>query len=281
MEKALIVEDDPDQAEILGRLLRHRNLDPILAHDGRTGLKLAAEHSPDVILLDLMLPDTDGFLVCQELRRDPRTTRTPVVMVTALDDAQHRARGFRVGANAYLIKPYDAESLYQAVELARSWRQDLDRQRVDGEIVVELDNEPAFLAEVNDFLMGLRLATPLMPEQVSQLRQALMEMGQNAIEWGNRHRSEALVQIVYRVYHDRVEIVVRDEGEGFDRGDLPHAASADDPLSHMDVREKLGLRDGGFGMMISRGMVDDLVYNEAGNQVTLVKRFRADSVHAV
>ena len=100
-----------------------------------------------------------------------------------------------------------------------------------------------------------------------------MEMGQNAIEWGNKHRSEALVTITYRLYADRVVIMVKDQGSGFDVENLPHAAQAEDPIAHMDVREKLGLREGGFGMMISRGMLDELRYNDVGNEVTLIKRF--------
>ena len=67
---------------------------------------------------------------------------------------------------------------------------------------------------------------------------------------------------------------------GFRRDTLPHAASYDDPLRHMEVRERLGLREGGFGLLISRGMVDEMVFNEAGNEVTLTKRFPPDGVPA-
>ena len=99
-----------------------------------------------------------------------------------------------------------------------------------------------------------------------QLRQAVMEMAQNAIEWGNRHQSDRLVRITYRVYEDRLEIVVRDQGPGFDRGDLPHAAVADDPFTHLDVRDKLGLRAGGFGLLICQGMVDEMQLQRRGQR---------------
>ena len=114
---------------------------------------------------------------------------------------------------------------------------------MQGEIHVELNSEIAFLQELNDFLMNLCKSTPLTTEQVMQLRQAVLEMGQNAIEWGNRHRVEKLVHIRYRLFDDRVEIVVRDQGSGFDPDQLPHAAADDDPVAHLDVREELGLRD--------------------------------------
>ena len=104
-----------------------------------------------------------------------------------------------------------------------------------------------------------------------------MEMAHNAIEWGNKHQSDRLVKIRYRVYEDHVEIVVRDQGRGFDRQNLPHAAVPDDPFTHLDVRDKLGLRAGGFGLMICKGMVDELRYNDVGNEVTLIKRFRSEA----
>ena len=273
MDTALIVEDDRDQAELAAQLVRLRDLRPIVAGTGESGLEMAREFRPDVILLDLMLPDTDGFDVCRQLRSDRRTMDTPIVMLTALNTPEHRRRGFRVGANAYVTKPYGANDLYDALKAARAWREGLRKARIHGEISVELNSATTFLQEVNEFLTDLYTITPLANEQVAQLRQAVMEMGQNAIEWGNRHQVDLLVRITYRVFDDRVEIIVKDEGKGFDREHLPHAASPDDPLAHLDIREELGLREGGFGLLISRGMVDELRYNDLGNEVTLIKRF--------
>ncbi len=82
-----------------------------------------------------------------------------------------------------------------------------------------------------------------------------------------------MVTIDYELTDEAVKFVITDQGPGFDRGNIPHAASGDDPIAHMEIREKLGLRDGGFGIYITRGMVDEFTYNEVGNQVTLVKRF--------
>jgi DNA-binding response OmpR family regulator len=277
MPTALIVEDDPDQAEMAARLLKYRNFESRIAATGQAGLTLARSTSPDVILLDLMLPDTTGFDVCRELRVDPETRLTPIVMVTALGDDLHRARGFRVGANAYVAKPYGAMDLFQAIADARAWRTRMEEGQVEGEIHVQLNSEIPFLQEVNNFLMSVSLASPFTHEQILALRQALLEMGQNAIEWGNRHQSEQLVEITYRIYADRVEIVIRDQGTGFDRAKLTHAASVDNPIAHMGVREKLGLREGGFGLLITDGMVDEMRHNAAGNEVTLIKRFQSAS----
>jgi anti-sigma regulatory factor (Ser/Thr protein kinase) len=79
------------------------------------------------------------------------------------------------------------------------------------------------------------------------------------------------------VYGDRVELTVRDQGPGFDPGNLPHAARRDDPLAHLELRERLGLREGGFGLLIARGLVDELRHGEGGSEATLVMRLGAAS----
>src|SRR4051794_7883860 len=273
MGTALIVEDHPDQAQMVASLLRFRDFEPIIAGDGETGLTLARLHHPDVVILDLMLPDISGFDVCRRLRSDRQTMLTPVVMLTALGDATNRMQGFRVGANAYVTKPYGIQDLIDAIGAARQWRSTIDQGNLHGEIHVEINSEVTLLQDLNDFLLALCQSTPLTDEQVMHLRQAVMEMAQNAIEWGNRHQSDRLVNMTYRVSGDHVEIIIRDQGAGFDRSNIPHAAIADDPFSHLDVRDKLGLRSGGFGLLICQGMVDELTYNNVGNEVTLIKRF--------
>ena len=278
MLKALIVEDDPDQADMLARTLSHHAFQVEFASTGEQGLTVARSACPHLIFLDLMLPDTTGFDVCRDLRAASETMLIPVVMITALGDDNHRTKGFRVGANAYVTKPYGPGEVDEAIRAVEAWRDRMAAGAIDGEIHVELNSELPFLQEVNDFLLNLKLARPWTAEQLFGLRQALMEMGQNAIEWGNQHRSEALVTITYRIHPEYVEIVIRDQGGGFNPAHLAHAASDDDPIAHMDVREKLGLREGGFGLMISRGLVDELRHNEVGNEVTLIKRFSTPGV---
>jgi DNA-binding response OmpR family regulator len=273
MATALIVEDHPDHAEMVARILRMRAFEPIIAADGRTGLSLARRHIPDVLLLDLMLPDISGFDVCHQLRIDRVTMLIPVVMLTALDDKEHRLQGFRVGANAYVSKPYGIDVLFEAISSARAWRASMVQRSLHGEFNVEINSEITLLKDLNDFLMHVCQTTPLSGDQVMQLRQAVMEMAQNAIEWGNRHQSERPVKITYRIHENYLEIVIRDQGSGFNRNELPHAAMCDDPFGHLDVREKLGLRAGGYGLLICQGMVDEMRYNDQGNEVTLIKRF--------
>ena len=87
---------------------------------------------PDVVLLDLMLPDINGFDVCRRLRTDRTTMLIPMVMLTALNDVQHRVHGFRVGANAYVTKPYGVDDLFEAITAARAWRKSIANAGASG-----------------------------------------------------------------------------------------------------------------------------------------------------
>jgi anti-sigma regulatory factor (Ser/Thr protein kinase) len=75
------------------------------------------------------------------------------------------------------------------------------------------------------------------------------------------------------MHSDHVSLTICDQGTGFDTRNMPHVAQEGDPISHLNIREVLGLREGGFGLLISRGLVDEMRHNESGNEVTLIKRF--------
>ena len=89
----LIVDDERDTNEILASLVQARDFEPIQLFSGERVPDAVREHQPDLILLDLMLPDVDGFAICERLKRNRETNLIPVIMVTALNDANHRALG--------------------------------------------------------------------------------------------------------------------------------------------------------------------------------------------
>ena len=162
---------------------------------------------PDVVLLDLMLPDINGFDVCRRLRTDRATMLIPVVMLTALDDASTACTGSGSAPTPTSPSPTASRSCSTRSPPPAPGGTSMDQRSLQGEIHVELNSEITLLKDLNDFLMHVCQATPLTDEQVMQLRQAVMEMAQNAIEWGNQHQSDRLVKITYRVYEDRLEIV--------------------------------------------------------------------------
>jgi DNA-binding response OmpR family regulator len=269
----LIVEDEHDTNDILAGLVRAHGFHPIQLYEGRDVPAAVERYKPVVILLDLMLPDIDGFTVCERLKKGRDTNLIPVLMVTALNDVDNHLRGIRVGANAYVTKPFTTEKILRAIDEALAWSRYHRQHGTTGEVQFDVRGELSYLQEVNDLLSDLYAHTPLTERQVKDLKQALLEMGGNAIEWGHRKNADLPLKITYRISPDKVTLVIKDQGPGFDPKQLPHAASEDNPVGHLDVRSELGLREGGFGIMLARGLVDEFRYNEQGNEVTLVKHF--------
>jgi DNA-binding response OmpR family regulator len=101
----MVVDDDPDTVSILARHLQREGFDPIEAISGVECLRLVQVHRVDVILLDLMMPEMDGFQVCRMLKENPMTAEIPIIMITARDDLDARAEGMRLGVSDFLAKP--------------------------------------------------------------------------------------------------------------------------------------------------------------------------------
>jgi DNA-binding response OmpR family regulator len=111
----LVIDDQKDFRELVGRALERQGFDVILAADGMSGLKIAMQHSPDLIVLDLTLPDVDGLEVCKRLREDPRYQQLPILVMSARDSTPQRVLGLDTGADDYLVKPFHAEELIARV----------------------------------------------------------------------------------------------------------------------------------------------------------------------
>jgi PAS domain S-box-containing protein len=111
----LIIDDEPALRAALGDLLAVEGYDLTLASSGLEGLKKAAELIPDLVLLDVKMPDIDGFEVCRRLRADPLLSDVPVIMVTSLVDRDSRLRGFEAGADDFVSKPVDDYELLARV----------------------------------------------------------------------------------------------------------------------------------------------------------------------
>jgi two-component system phosphate regulon response regulator PhoB len=109
-ELILIVEDERDLAQTLAFTLEREGYVARVAHDGASALELSKER-PDLVLLDLMLPDMPGTEVCRRLRQQEATRQTPIIMVTARGEEIDRVVGFEVGADDYVVKPYSLREL--------------------------------------------------------------------------------------------------------------------------------------------------------------------------
>jgi DNA-binding response OmpR family regulator len=111
----LVVEDDPEVNELVGTYAQIAGFEYDSALTGGSALEKARAHAPVLIILDVMLPDLDGFEVCRQLKLEQRTRKIPVVMLTALDGDEYRNRGCQCGAVEFLTKPFDPDRLMDAI----------------------------------------------------------------------------------------------------------------------------------------------------------------------
>ncbi|MGH7907339.1 MAG: response regulator [Candidatus Binataceae bacterium] len=105
MPRIMVVDDDLDTVNVLAHYLRREGFSPVEANSGAECLKIVTESAVDVILLDLMMPEMDGFEVCRALKGNPVTAEIPIIMITARDDIDARSEGMRLGVSDFLAKP--------------------------------------------------------------------------------------------------------------------------------------------------------------------------------
>ena len=115
MSKILVIEDERKIARFLELELRHEGYEVETAGDGRTGLERALEGSPDLLVLDLMLPELSGIEVCRRLRHE---SDVPIIMLTAKDDVSDKVMGLDMGADDYMTKPFAIEELLARIRVA-------------------------------------------------------------------------------------------------------------------------------------------------------------------
>lgn len=162
-EQILVVEDDEVLRELIGHQLRHHSYTVLEAGDGAAGLALAVERVPDLILLDVNLPDVAGWEVCARLKADERTRAIPIVILTALDSSRDRWQGIEAGADDYLAKPFQPQELLIRVRTILRLRQ-LYRTKMEGEqLRIRLETQQEFERLKDSFISILshELHTPL------------------------------------------------------------------------------------------------------------------------
>ncbi len=112
----LLVDDNPQNLKVLYETLKDKGYRLLIANDGEKAPDLAHRHQPEVILLDIMMPELDGYQVCERLKADPVTSDSAVVFLSALDDLQAKVRGFSLGGADYISKPFQAQEVIARVK---------------------------------------------------------------------------------------------------------------------------------------------------------------------
>lgn len=274
MAEILVVDDDRSTRALIGGLLASQGFTVTTAADGFEALERATERSFDLVLVDVWMPRMTGLDLLSRLRE-----RSPIpraIVMTADDAPETLLQAVKEQALRYLRKPVNARILLTLV------REVLETKPASRPIEV-LSARPDWVellvpcerqsAERIHALLSTLVAD--LPEETREsMASAFRELLMNAVEWGGKLDPNRDVRIAYLRARRMVLYRIADPGKGFSFGDLSHSALANTTevsLEHVGEREKKGLRPGGFGLLMTRQLVDELIYNEAQNEVVFVK----------
>jgi len=274
MKSILVADDDRILRTFVRTLLKKHGYAVEAAADGQAALSALKKKKFDLLLLDLWMPKMNGFEVLALVRQHPSPPR--VVVMTSDETPEAMLRAVREQAYRYMTKPVNPQELLEVVEDALEERPQSPPIEVISakptwiELLVPCDLDCA--RRIQLFLDQLKIE--LKPEVRDRVWQAFRELLTNAVEWGGKLDPNRKVRVSF-VHTPRMLLYrIADPGPGFKFQGLTHAAAGyegDDPTIHMEEREKKGLRPGGLGIFMTRELVDDLVYNEAQNEVLFVK----------
>jgi len=274
VSRLLVVDDDEHLRTVLATLLEAAGHKVVTAADGAEALERLARETFDLMVLDVWMPRMTGLEVLARLKGSAAPPK--VIMLTADDTPDTLLTALREQAYTYLSKPFDPDALLGRVDDALG-------ARPEALAIEVLSARPSWVEllvpcqlEVADRLQGfLKKLEADLPEDVREsVGLAFRELLLNAIEWGGRLDPNRKVRIAYLRTPRLLLYRIADPGAGFRFEGLDHSAlsnPAGQPLQHVETRQRKGLRAGGFGILMSKAMVDELLYNEAQNEVVFVK----------
>ena len=271
--RILVADDDAATRDLIAGALLNEKFAVTTAADGKEALERLAKSKFDVALLDVWMPRMNGIDVLKALRR---RKRPPKVIVIASDgETSAILRAIHERACRFIVKPVDPQTLICLV------REALVRKSRPPRIDV-ISGKPGWVelrlpctleaAELTESFMN-SLESDLPAATRSAVGQVFHELLLNAIEWGGRLDPHRKVQVSYLRARHMLLFRIADPGSGFRFADLRHAAIAHEgePTEHQGIRQRKGLRPGGFGLVLANASADELLYNEAQNEVVFVK----------
>jgi CheY-like chemotaxis protein/anti-sigma regulatory factor (Ser/Thr protein kinase) len=245
-----------------------------IVSDGQAALRTLRKKKFDLLFLDIWMPKMSGLDLLAQLRGQPDLPK--ILVMTSDQTPETLLRVLRGQVYQFIAKPLEAASLLEMVrdalasEPSASPIQVLSAKPDWVELVVPCERTVA--QRVRGFLKHLESG---LPDDVREhVGFAFFELLNNAIEWGGRLDPNLKVRISYIRTKRMLMYRIDDPGPGFRIEEIKHAAISnpeEDPLAHTKYREEKGLRPGGLGLLMTQSMVDELVYNEARNEVVLVK----------
>ena len=271
--QALIVDSSPEINQLLTNLFDHADWAIHFASDNKQALQLAQRSAYDLIITGENTTSREDI----DLLNKIRTVRPHTRLIILTDEfvpgdilASIKARAF-----SYFSRPFSTEKLSEMIRIAIAepfWDDGIELLSATPQWIrlsVRCD-----LLTANRLLQFFRESSDLPDAEKEEVATAFREILMNAIEHGGQFDPSQYVEIGYVRTRRMVMCRVKDPGEGFSLEELKHAAISnppDDPFRHMSERESKGIRPGGFGILMARKLVDELLYSEQGNEVLLVK----------
>jgi len=272
-KKVLIVDDDASVVNLLKDLLKGDEVAITTAPDGADGWEKIQKEKFDLLISDVWMPRMNGLELLTQVRS---LTEPPSIIVMSADDTPEvLLKAARQQAHQFVNKPFKAMEMLELVRdmLSKPAPHPIEVISASpGWVELLVPCEIRSVDRIHGMMMKLKAD---LPEDVREsVSQAFRELLLNAIEWGGQLDANRQVRISYLRARRMLLYRITDPGKGFNFEGLQHAAVSnppDDPIGHMKVREEKGLRPGGLGILMTMSLVDELLYNEAQNEVVFVK----------
>jgi DNA-binding response OmpR family regulator len=251
MPTALIVEDEPEANKLLSMLVQLRGYRTESAYTGGEALERVHRRAPDLVFLDLMLPDINGYEVCKQLKTGKATSLIPVIMVTARVSAENRVKSFGVGADDYIPKPYTPDQIFRAMIDASSWHHRIGGSTVEGTIPIDPATEEESQRLLGQFRNILVARTSLELDAIHRIFTALMDLWKDALCWARQSHHGLNTALGFQVQSELLAITLDDRSGWL-------AETRSDPLA----RWPLSFAAAGF---------DEVINEEPGHRMTFHK----------
>ncbi len=267
--RILFIDDDPVLQQIASAALAEYDVTGVTS--GEEGLALFQSRQFDLVICDLMLPGIGGLEAMHRLRLQRPEQR--IMVVSAFGTKENLLASLRERVIDFIVNPFSPEQLQWAVKnLLASERSIEVISACQRWIELRVPARFQVAASLDNFLKTLQ--AEIDEETRESVGTAFRELINNAIEHGCKGDPEGKVLLSYVRLTRGVLYRIQDPGEGFNLGGIPHAAISNPPtdaLQHMKIRENMGMRPGGFGLLWLHLLADELVYSERGNDVLFIK----------
>lgn len=277
--KILVADDDRTTRLAVTSMLKKAGYAVTAAKNGAEALRDIQRKSFDLAFLDIWMPELTGLEVLARVRDGE--SHPKIIMMTSDATPGTLLRAIREQAYEYLSKPFPPKEAVDVAERALKQNASPPIEVISAkphwvELLIPCTREAA--ERIQSFLMKLEADLP--DDLRNTIGLAFKELLLNAVEWGGKLDPNRKVRIAHVRSSRMLLYRVADPGPGFSFQGLTHAAvgqSPDEPIAHVSVRDQLGIRPGGFGITMIRSMADELLYNEAQNEVIFIKYLTASA----